>query len=134
LYCGVCDVFVVFDFLDRVAIRHLFEYFVLTLNQYFRCAADVLERRHSRGNTRTKAVIDDRISSWKKKFYEREFCVDAVFVLEKVHLKRQFHFLQLCTSVRRKTAVELSFTLLCSVVVDVERYWTVIDIACVKVA
>jgi len=60
--------------------------------------------------------------------------VDAVFVLEKVHLKRQFHFPELCTSVRRKTTVKLLFTLLCSVVVDVERYWTVIDITCVKVA
>jgi len=40
------------------------------------------------------------------------------------------NFLQLCTSVRRKTTVNRLFTLLCSVV-DVERYWTVIDIACV---
>lgn len=61
----------------------------------------------------------------------REFYLDAVFVLEKVHLKRQFHFLELCTSVRRKTTVKLLFTLLYSVVADVERYWTVIDIACV---
>jgi hypothetical protein len=51
-------------------------------------------------------------------------------VLEKVHLKRQFHYLELCTPVRRKTAVKLLFTSLCSVV-DVERYWTVIDVACV---
>jgi len=41
------------------------------------------------------------------------------------------NFLHLCTSVRRKTTVKRLFTLLCSVVVDVERYWTVIDIACV---
>jgi len=57
--------------------------------------------------------------------------LDAVFVLKKVHLKRHFHFLELCTSVRRKTTVKLLFNLLSSVVVDVERYWTAIDIACV---
>jgi hypothetical protein len=51
----------------------------------------------------------------------------AVFLLEKVHLKRQFHFLELCTSVRRKTTAKLLFISLCSVVVDVEPYWTVID-------
>lgn len=33
---------------------------------------------------------------------------------------------------RRETTVILLFTLLCSVVVDVERYWTVTDIACYK--
>jgi hypothetical protein len=56
--------------------------------------------------------------------------LDAVFVLEKVHLKKKFHLLELCTSVRRKTTVKLLFTFLCSFV-DFERYWTAIDIACV---
>jgi len=56
--------------------------------------------------------------------------LDSAFVLERVHLKKQFHLLELCTSVRRKTTVKLLFNLLCSVV-DFERYWTVIDIACV---